>query len=167
MLELMVTVAILAILAALSSTALGPLVTRYRQLEAQHQAAQLVSQARAAARKRGRCYRVQVLAAGAPVAPGVPGDALRLVRRADADCETTAPVLQTDLRYPDVTMPRGVAVLVPLGSSPPEFRPSGYTQDLNDTSLLLGTAASPERLVTILHNGPVCTSQAAAPGPCP
>jgi Tfp pilus assembly protein FimT len=165
--ELMVTAALLGLLAMISVGALGPLVTRYRQLEAQHQAAQLVTQARAAARKRGRCYRVQVLAAGVPVAPGVVGDGLRVVRRADADCETTTPVLLPDPRYPDVLMPRGVTVRVPSASSLPEFRPSGYTQDLTDTSLLLGSAASPERLVTILRNGPVCTSLTSSPTPCP
>lgn len=160
-------VALLGLLAALSASALGPLVTRYRQVEAQHQAAQVVMQARAAARKRGRCYRVQVLAAGTPVAPGVAGDGLRVVQRADADCETSSPALQADPRYPDVLMPRGVAVMVPSASALPEFRPNGYTQDLNDTSLLLGTAASPERLVIVRHNGPVCPTLTSSPAPCP
>ena len=88
LIEVMVVVAILAILAAISATAIGPMVARYRQMVSAEAAAQLVSQARVEARQQGRCYRVQVTLAGAPVAPGTPGDALHVVRRDSADCQT-------------------------------------------------------------------------------
>jgi len=167
LIELMVVVAILAILAAISATAVGPMVSRYRQMVSAEAAAQLVSQARVEARQQGRCYRVQVTAAGTPVAPGTPGDALHVVRRSNADCKTTTPALVADLRFSDVRLPVGIQALVPTGSTEPEFRPNGYTQDGLDTELQVGPAGAPTTRITIRSFGPICANLMSAAVTCP
>ena len=167
LLEVMVVVAILGVLAAISATSLGPLVGRYRQQAAAEAVAQVVALARMEARQQARCYQVQVLSAGVPVAPGAAGDAIHVVRRADADCETGAPVLLPDTRFSDVRLPAGVVALVPLGSSVPEFRPNGYTQDGLDTEVQVGPAGAPSVRISIRSFGPVCAAPFAPPRPCP
>src|SRR5262245_55697779 len=129
LIELMVVVALLAVLAAISASALGPMVDRYRQTAATEAVAQLVALVRVEARQQTRCYRMQILAAGAPVPPGTPGDTVSVARRKDADCQTLAPALEPDLRFDDVRLPRGIEALVPAASAIPEFRPNGYTQN--------------------------------------
>jgi len=168
LIELMVVVAILAILAAISATAMGPMVARYRQMVSSEAVAQIVSQARVEARQQGRCYRVQVTAAGVPVAPGTPGDALHVVRRDSADCQNPTPVLVADTRFSDVRLPQGIQALVPGTSTEPEFRPNGYTQNGLDTEIQVGPAGAPTTRVTIRSYGPICASSTAivAP-PCP
>lgn len=167
LIELMVVVAILAILAAISATALGPAVTRYRQMVSSEAAAQLVAQARVEARQQTRCYRVQVLAAGAPVAPGTPGDTLHVMRRQDADCQTNAPGLVADTRIDDVRLPRGVQALVPAAFTEPEFRPNGYTQDGLDTEIQIGPAGAPNTRIAIRSYGPICSGSVNPVQPCP
>lgn len=167
LLELMVVVALLGVLTTLSATALEPLVGRYRQQTAAEAVAQVLALARMEARQQGRCYRVQILASGVPVAPGTSGDAIHVVRRADADCETATPVLQPDARFFDVRLPAGVVALVPVGSSVPEFRPNGYTQDELDTEIQVGPAGAPATRISIRSFGPVCAGPVAPPRPCP
>lgn len=167
LLELMVVMAIIGVMAAISATALGPVVQRYRQSAAVESVAQVVALARVEARQQTRCYQVQLLSAGLPVAPGVDGDTVRVVRRVDADCEDPAPPLAADARFTDVRLPRGVVALVPLGSSAPEFRPNGYTQDGLDTEIQLGPAGAPAARISIRSFGPVCAGPFAPPRPCP
>lgn len=167
LIELMVVVAILAVLATISATALGPMVGRYRQMAAAEAVAQLVALARVEARQQTRCYQVQVLAGGFPVAPGTPGDAVRVVRRADADCEAVAPPLQPDLRFTDVQLPRGTEALVPVTSAVPEFRPNGYTQNGQDTEILVGPAGAPAARIAIRFFGPICTGTVNPQQACP
>jgi prepilin-type N-terminal cleavage/methylation domain-containing protein len=169
LIELMAVVAILAILTALSATAVGPMVVRYRQLVAAEGALQLVSQARVEARQQGRCYRVQVTAAGVPQVPGFPGDALHVVRRDSADCQTAAPPLVPDARFADVRMPQGIQVLVPVGSWEPEFRPNGYTQNGLDTEMDLGPVGwpGPTTRIAIRSYGPICYGPYNPVQPCP
>jgi len=167
LLEVMVVVALLGVLTALSASSLGPLVGRYRQQAAAEAVAQEVALARMEARQQGRCYQVQILSSGAPVAPGTSGDAIHVVRRADADCETGAPVLQPDPRFSDVRLPAGVVALVPLGSSVPELRPNGYTQDELDTEIQVGPAGAPDVRISIRSYGPVCAGPVSPPRPCP
>jgi prepilin-type N-terminal cleavage/methylation domain-containing protein len=167
LIELMVVVAILAILAAISGSALAPMVGRYRQMVAAEAAAQLVSQARVEARQQGRCYRVQVTAGGVPVAPGTPGDALHVVRRDSADCQTGTPTLVADTRLSDVRLPQGIEALVPGAFSEPEFRPNGYTQNQSDTELQVGPAGAPSTRITIRSYGPICAGPITPVQPCP
>lgn len=167
LIELMVVVAILAILAAISATAVGPMVARYRQMVSAEAVAQIVSQARVEARQQGRCYRVQVTLAGAPVPPGTPGDALHVVRRNSADCETGTPTLVADTRFSDVRLPPGIQALVPGVSTEPEFRPNGYTQDGLDTEIQVGPAGAPTTRVTIRSYGPICANSISVVVPCP
>jgi prepilin-type N-terminal cleavage/methylation domain-containing protein len=167
LIELMVVVAILAVLAAISATALGPMVSRYRQLVAAEAVAQVVAQARVEARQQTRCYGIQVLAAGVPVAPGTPGDTLRVIRRLDADCETAGPPTQPDLRFDDVRLANGIQALVPAGFSAPEFRPNGYTQDGLDSELQVGPAGAPTTRIAIRSFGPICSGPITPVRPCP
>jgi prepilin-type N-terminal cleavage/methylation domain-containing protein len=167
LIELMVVVAILAILAAISATALGPMVGRYRQMVAAEAVAQIVSQARVEARQQGRCYRVQVTAAGTPVAPGTPGDAMHVVRRDSADCQTSTPTLVADARFSDVRLPQGIQALVPSTFTEPEFRPNGYTQDQLDTEVQVGPAGAPNTRITIRSYGPICAGPITPVQPCP
>jgi prepilin-type N-terminal cleavage/methylation domain-containing protein len=167
LIELMMAVAILAILAALSATALTPTVGRYRQMVAAEAAVQIVAQARVEARQQTRCYRVQVLAAGASVAPGIPGDTLHVVRRQDADCQTNAPGLVADTRIDDVRLPRGIEALVPVALTEPEFRPNGYTQNGLDTEIQVGPAGAPNTRIIIRSYGPICSSPVNPVQPCP
>ena len=167
LIELMVVVAILAILAAISSTALAPMVGHYRQMVSAEAAAQLVAQARVEARQQTRCYRVQVLAAGAPVAPGTPGDTLHVARRTSADCKTGAPLLQADTRLDDVRLPQGIQALVPAALTAPEFRPNGYTQNGLDTEIQVGPAGAPTTRISIRAYGPICAGPVTPVQPCP
>ena len=167
LIELMMAVAILAILAALSATALTPTVGRYRQMVAAEAAAQIVAQARVEARQQTRCYRVQVLAGGAPMAPGTPGDTLHVVRRLDADCQTNAPGLAADTRIDDVRLPRGIEAVVPAAFTEPEFRPNGYTQNGFDTEIQVGPAGAPNTRLVIRSYGPICSGPINPVQPCP
>jgi prepilin-type N-terminal cleavage/methylation domain-containing protein len=167
LIELMVVVAILAILAAISASALAPMVARYRQMVAAEAVAQLVSQARVEARQQGRCYRVQVLLAGAPVLPGTAGDTLHAVRRNSADCQTATPTLVADSRITDVRLPQGLQALVPATLTEPEFRPNGYTQNGLNTEIQVGPTGAPTTRVAIVSYGPICSGPVTPVQPCP
>lgn len=167
LIELLVVVALLAVLVTISASALGPMVDRYRQAGAAEAVAQLVALARVEARQQTRCYRVQVLSAGAPVPPGTPGDTVSVARRTSADCETLTPALEPDLRLADVRLPRGTEALVPAASTVPEFRPNGYTRDGLDTEVLVGPAGAPTARISIRFFGPVCSGTVSPAVPCP
>src|SRR6185436_12352920 len=88
LMELMVTVALLAIMSAMTAVGLGPLQMRYRVRKAVDVTAQLLVRTRLRAIETGRCHQIEVLADGIPVGAGTPGDGLRVSRRRDADCES-------------------------------------------------------------------------------
>ncbi|HVE87322.1 MAG TPA: hypothetical protein VND93_30910 [Myxococcales bacterium] len=159
--------AILAALAALSATALGPVVGRYRASAAAEAVAQAVALARVEARQQSRCYRIQILSAGAPVAPGLTGDTVRVARRQDADCEAVGAAVAQDTRFPDVRLPRNVSALVPAGFTDPEFRPNGYTRDGLDTEIQVGPTGAPTTRISIRSFGPVCSGTVNPVQACP
>jgi prepilin-type N-terminal cleavage/methylation domain-containing protein len=169
LLEMMMVVAIISILAAVSASALGPAVGRYRQAAAAEAVAQLVALARLEARQQTRCYQVQVLSGGTPVAPGTPGDTVHVERRTSAECDSWPPLTATapDTRLSDVRMPTGMEALVPSASSVPEFRPNGYTRNGLDTELQVGPAGAPTRRIAIRSFGPICAGSIVPPQACP
>ena len=96
-----------------------------------------------------------------------PGDALHVVRRDSADCQTGTPTLVADTRFSDVRLPQGTQAVVPLGSALPEFRPNGYTQSGLDTEIQVGPAGAPTTRITIRSFGPICAGPVLPVLPCP
>jgi len=172
LLEMLIVVALLGVLAAMSAVAVTPLATRYRVGQGTELALQTLYQARAQARELSRCHQVEVMLVGVPVAPGVAGDSLRIRRRVDADCETPiaaepppSPALEV---VETVNMPQGISVTVPALLVPPVWRSNGRLTPNAETQLLITTTAaapiqSTSRVVRALPQGPICVSANVVP----
>jgi prepilin-type N-terminal cleavage/methylation domain-containing protein len=161
LLELMITVAILAVLTTVSVSALGPLRARYNRRQAAELVASAAARMRLEARETGRCHAFQVYNGGTAVALGTPGDRIRLVRLKHADCESTP--TSTDLEEVEwVRMPEPARVRVVSGSEV-VFRPNGRL--LNGNGELRLAAGGRELIVQLRVQGPICINDVT--GPCP
>ncbi|WP_224244433.1 pilus assembly FimT family protein [Hyalangium gracile] len=163
LMELMVTVALLALMSAMTAIGLQPLQARFRLRKATDATAQVLVRARQRAVETGRCHHVEVLADGVPVKAGVPGNALRISRRRDVDCESPADPLAL-IEVERVTLPDRMQVLQEK-DGPLVFRSTGRTWDNVPWRLQVGDPEF-QRLVVAAANGPVCTSEPAEE-PCP
>lgn len=166
LLELLVSVAVLMTLTTVAAVSLGPLSTRYRTQQATELVAQAVVDARALARSYGRCVHLEVASsAGAAVAVGSWGEAVRIQRRNSADCESAHAPADLDL-VDTIPLPAGIQVQVPTGQQELIWRPGGYTKTGADTQLQVGTAPFGS-LVVVKGFGPSCLFSIGAPGACP
>jgi prepilin-type N-terminal cleavage/methylation domain-containing protein len=168
MVELMITVALLGLLTALSVATLGPLRDRYTRRQAAELAASAAARAQLLARETGRCHRLEVYttdASGNPIEVtniGDPGDRLRLQRRTTADCEHDDPKSLGELEHVEwVRMPGRVRVRIQTapGSPMPEWRPNSRLRQNLDTQLRVGASGS-ELVIRLMKQGPVCVSEA-------
>ncbi|MDY7227408.1 pilus assembly FimT family protein [Hyalangium rubrum] len=163
LMELMVTVALLMMMSAMTAVGLQPVHARFRLRLATDSAAQLLVRARQRALETGRCHHVEVLSDGVPVASGAPGDTLRVSRRRDADCESRVdPIALVEVER--VRLPERMTVRQEsLGSL--VFRPTGRTWNNAAWRFLVGPEEGP-RAVVVAPLGPVCTLEGIE-GDCP
>ncbi|MFL5348706.1 MAG: Tfp pilus assembly protein FimT/FimU [Hyalangium sp.] len=163
LMELMVTVALLALMSAMTAVGLQPLQARFRLHQATDATAQLLVRARQRAVDTGRCHQVEVLADGIPVRPGVPGDMLKVSRRRDADCESPVDPLAL-VEVERIRLPERMQVHQEQPSTL-VFRPTGRIRgDAAWSFQVGGTDAS--RVVVAAPSGPVCVLEDAG-GSCP
>jgi prepilin-type N-terminal cleavage/methylation domain-containing protein len=153
LMELMVTVALLALMSAMTAVGLQPLQARFRLRKAADATAQLLVRARLRAVETGRCHQIEVLSNDIPVKAGTPGDALKVSRRRDADCESPADPLAL-IEVERVTLPEHMKVLQEK-SDTLVFRPTGRTWDGEARRFQVGNPEAP-RFVAVAANGPVC-----------
>jgi prepilin-type N-terminal cleavage/methylation domain-containing protein len=163
LMELMVTVALLAIMSSLTVAGLQPLLARFRLRQATEATAQLLVRTRLRAIETGRCHHVEVLEDGTPVGPGAVGDTLRVSRRRDADCEArTDPLALVEverMRLPERMLVRQE------GSGSLVFRSTGRTWDNASWRFLVGPPEVARAVVATPH-GPVCMLDGMQ-GACP
>lgn len=153
LMELMVTVALLALMSAMTAVGLQPLQTRFRLRKAADATTQVLVRARQRAVETGRCHQVEVLSDGIPVRAGTPGDALKVSRRRDADCESPPDPLAL-VEVERISLPEHTQVLQEH-SDTLVFRPTGRTWDGEVRRFQVGNSESP-RIVVVTANGPVC-----------
>lgn len=163
LMELLVTVALLAMMSAMTAAGLGPLQSRFRLRQATEATAQFLVRARQRAVETGRCHHVEVLAQGVPVGAGASGNMLRVSRRRDADCESRADPLAL-VEVERITLPELTSVRQE-GSGALVYRPTGRTRD-NSAWRFLVASREAVRTVVAAPQGPVCASEDAAGG-CP
>jgi prepilin-type N-terminal cleavage/methylation domain-containing protein len=163
LMELMVTVALLALMSGMTAVGLQPLQARFRLRSATDATAQVLVRARQRAVETGRCHHVEVLSDGIPVGPGTAGDALRISRRRDGDCESPADPLAL-VEVERITLPERMQVRQERAGSL-VFRPTGRTWDNVSWRFSVGREEAP-RLVVAAPNGPVCTLEDEE-GSCP
>jgi prepilin-type N-terminal cleavage/methylation domain-containing protein len=167
--ELMTVVAILAVLAAMSAAAIGPMVQRLRVSQATAVATAALALARAQARASLRCAEVDVAtpvpgtpaSALAPAAPGAAGTLLRVWRWNDLTCaggHAHATLVQS---FP-VPAQMGVA----LGAPALRFLGNGRAAAPVSVAVdALGGSSRPDAVV-VTPVGVICAF-AGAPGACP
>lgn len=163
LMELMVTVALLALMSAMTAVGIQPLQARFRLRQAADATAQLLVRARQRAIDTGRCHQVEVLADGIPVRAGLPGDMLRVSRRRDADCESSADPLAL-IEVERITLPGRIQVRQEKADAL-VFRPTGRIRDGAAWSFQVGNETA-SRVVVAAPNGPVCALEDAG-GACP
>jgi prepilin-type N-terminal cleavage/methylation domain-containing protein len=163
LMELMVTVALLAMMSAMTAVGLEPLQARYRLRRAADATAQLLVRTRLRAVETGRCHQIEILADGIPVNAGTPGDALRVSRRRDADCESRADPLAF-VEVERLILPERMQVRLE-DSDPLVFRPTGRIRDNAPRRFQVGREGA-LRIVVAAPNGPVCALEDEAGG-CP
>ena len=151
--ELMVTVALLMLMSAMTAIGLQPLQARFQLRLATGATAQLLVRARQRAVETGRCHHVEVLADSAPVRAGATGDTLRVSRRRDADCESPVdPIALVEVER--IRLPERMVVR-PQEEGPLVFRPNGRTWDNAAWRFSVGPQDS-SRAVVAAPLGPVC-----------
>jgi len=173
LIEMLVTVALLGLITALSITALGPLQARYNRRQAADVVASTAARAQLLARETGRCHGLEVHkrdVAGniVKVTFGDKGDRLRLVRRTTADCHRAL----DDIINPDpvepvewVLMPGRMEVHVDASKNPNpvEWRPNSRIRQGGEAVLwVTPTAGSGQPLaIRMMEQGPVCVGDSA------
>jgi prepilin-type N-terminal cleavage/methylation domain-containing protein len=175
LIELMVTVAILGLLTALSVTALGPLRDRYNRRQAAELVASAAARAQLSARETGRCHALEVYGPDisgniVPRARGMLGDRLRLVRRTTADCESSLGEVELVewVRMPgkmQVALASTVAPVPPLPA--PEWRPNSRIRENKDTELRVVAPTNEQLVIRMMVQGPVCVSESNPLENCP
>ena len=173
--EMLVTVALLGLITALSVTALGPLQARYNRRQAADLVASTAARAQLLARESGRCHGLEVYKAGVTMTSnpvqvplGQKGDRLRLVRRTTADChrdldDTVNPDPVEHVEW--VRMPGRMEVRVNANKNPNpvEWRPNSRIRKGGEAVLLVTpTVGSDDPLVIrMMEQGPVCVGDSA------
>lgn len=171
--EMLVVVALLAIMGVLAVAALGPLNARYRVTQGTELTQQELYQARTWARDTSRCHRIEVfdLSLDAGVGAGTPGDALIVERRANADCED--PPGSSDYELVEVVrMPQpNVRVQAPAGQPEVLWRPNGRLFDGGTGDLFVGEMVGgvfkARSQIQLRPQGALCVTDPTAPGACP
>jgi prepilin-type N-terminal cleavage/methylation domain-containing protein len=163
LMELMVTVALLGLMSALTAAGLQPLQASFRLRRATDATAQLLVRARQRAVETGRCHQVELLADGLPVGLDSSADAIRVSRRRDADCESRVDPLAL-VEVETLTLPermrvrqRGLGLLV--------FRPNGRTWDGASWRFRV-EGGDDARAVVVAPHGPICALE-GMDGSCP
>jgi prepilin-type N-terminal cleavage/methylation domain-containing protein len=169
--ELVIVVALLAVLSTLALVAAQPMANRYHQRDAVELASQLVTEAQGRARSTGRCHRVVVYASGALAAAATPGTALALEVRPTADCET-APASVTWSLLEQTALPTGVTAqnIDDATWTWTEFRPNGRVRRngaVGIGALVISAPDLADHLVMTVNQGVTCLTDLAAPGACP
>lgn len=162
LMELMVTVALLALMSAMTAVGLQPLQARYRLRKATDATASLLVRTRQRAIETGRCHQIEVLADGVPVTDH-PGDVLRVSRRRDVDCESPADPLAF-VEVERLTLPERMTVRQE-GSKVLVFRANGRIWDNEPRRFQVGRETA-LRVIVAVPQGPVCTLEDEAEG-CP
>lgn len=162
LMELMVTVALLALMSAMTAVGLQPLQTRYRLRKATDATAALLVRTRQRAIETGRCHQIEVLVEGSPVTD-LPGDVIRVSRRRDVDCESPADPLGL-VEVERLTLPERMTARQE-GSQVLVYRPTGRTWDNEPHRFRVGRDTS-LRIVVAVPQGPVCTLEDETEG-CP
>lgn len=163
LMELMVTVALLALMSAMTAAGLQPLQARFRLRRATDATAQLLVRTRQRAVETGRCHHVEILADGMPVDFESPGDTLRVSQRRDADCESRVDPLAL-IEVERITLPERMKVRQE-GAGSLVFRSNGRTWDGASWRFRVGTEAD-ARAVVAAPQGPVCALEGVE-GACP
>lgn len=160
--ELLVVVAVLGVVAVLSTASLGPLQAHFRGRDAATRVAAAATRARVGAWQTGRCHVLTVYDGATPAAVGAPGDRLRLQRYATADCETsTATAGLEDVE--SVLMPERVTVSQVAGTAP-VWRSQGRLRGAQVE--LRVESGGRQRSIVLAPVGAVCTGDVPA-GDCP
>jgi prepilin-type N-terminal cleavage/methylation domain-containing protein len=163
LIEMLVAVALLGVITALSITALGPLQARYNRRQAADLVASAAARAQLSARETGRCHSLQVYKAdGTAASIGQWGDRLRLVRRTTADCENTNPGEEEVVEW--VRMPGRIEVQVPSATpakTTPEWRPNSRLRQ-GETELRVMPKLGQPLAIRMMAQGPVCVSELSA-----
>lgn len=170
MVELVVVLAMMAVLTTLAVVGARPVAERYRLRDATELAMQLIAEGQARARSTGRCHRVVVYSAGALAAAGAPGDMLALEARPDADCQAP-PAGVAWLAVQREALATGV-VGQNLDDSTHtwvELRPQGRVRDNGGVSMagLRFEAGGQARLVRVAPQGVPCLTDPVTPAACP
>jgi prepilin-type N-terminal cleavage/methylation domain-containing protein len=169
MVELLVTVALLGLLTALSVTALGPLRDRYNRRQAAELTASAAARAQLLSRETGRCHTLEVYTVDSggnvsKAAVGVPGALLRIQRHMTADCHTT-PTPATELEHVEwVRMPGRMRVRVETGNPEAEWRPNSRLRNGTTQLRVAVNSTSPALAIRLMEQGPVCVSEVPASG---
>lgn len=169
--ELVIVVALLAVLSTLALVAAQPMANTYHQRDAVELASQLVTEAQVRARSTGRCHRVVAHVAGTVAAAGTPGTSLALEARPTADCEA-APGAVTWTVLEETVLPSQVtAQNVDDGTwTWSELRPNGRVRlnaGVGLGALVVSAPNLPDRLLLTVNQGVTCVTDRAAPGACP
>jgi prepilin-type N-terminal cleavage/methylation domain-containing protein len=173
LIEMLVTVALLGLITALSVTALGPLQARYNRRQAADLVASTAARAQLLARETGRCHGLEVYETDAAgnaikVAIGQKGDRLRLIRRTTADCHRD----QDDIINPDpleevewVRMPGRMVVRIDATKNPNplEWRPNSRIRKGGESLLWVepSSGLGPALAIRMMEQGPVCVGESA------
>jgi prepilin-type N-terminal cleavage/methylation domain-containing protein len=163
LIEMLVTVALLGLITALSITALGSLQARYTRRQAADLVASAAARAQLSARETGRCHSLEVYTSDTTAASiGVAGDRLRLARRTTADCESSNPSELETVEW--VRMPGKSKVVVPstpTSKTRPEWRPNSRLRQ-GETELWVIPPSGPPLAIRMMGQGPVCVSDLSA-----
>jgi prepilin-type N-terminal cleavage/methylation domain-containing protein len=180
LIELMTSVAIIAIMAALSVGGLAPTIRRVSMQQGATDVAAGLARGRALARATNRCVRLDVvnglaspLISTLPTLAGVvAGSALRMTRWSDADCEDATAATYAGVQYvAAVSLPSDVTIAFhAAGSNPVVWRGNGRVLGAvgpTQLDLVSSQDASIATSVVIAPNGPICIFPTSAIGACP
>jgi hypothetical protein len=174
----MVVVAITGVMAGLSASALEPMVRRIRVSSGADAVADALAWGRVQARSANRCVRIEVIPweSGSPAttlrANGTePGNALRIYRWGDADCETATAADYRGIDYLDTFfLPSGSVVSFKnAADNPAVWRGNGRLLGNVDVQWVVTSDADPAVTSSVIvePNGAICSSLGPGGGTCP
>lgn len=170
MVELIMVLAMLAVLTSLAVIGSRPVANRYRLRDASELAAQYVAEAQALARSTGRCHRVVIYLAGAVAAVGAPGETLAIEARPTADCEP-APGTVAWVAVQQERLATGITGqnLDDAVHTWAEFRPQGRVRNNAGVTMagLRFDGGGASRLVRVAYQGVPCLTDPLALAACP
>jgi prepilin-type N-terminal cleavage/methylation domain-containing protein len=163
LLELMTTLAIFGVVAALSVTSLGPLKDRYSHQQAVEMVSASIVRAQLLARQSGRCHLIRAYNGAGP---NLTGHILHIQRRVSANCGDG--IAAADFETVEtVTLPKGTTFSIPLGSEV-ELRPNGRKRVPASAEVrVFGAQPGQVESIMVVHQGIVCVGVTATVGTCP